>query len=349
MKCLLCGLNEATKKNTHYLTDAIIRTALNAEGGNSRETGLHWGLSTAKAGTDFGFQRSTAIAKLEEILGRSPTDEEIAQAIANTAFSVDDHFCPSCEDHFGKIEVPFIRDVLPRFREVDLTGVQELRIEDVRIFRAFFLMQVLRSALCDEMFNMSDKVLDDLKQLVLGFETVDVAEFTKYPLLITYLQTMGGPAAYTENQVSFAVNKESQIILMNDFVIQFFETPGDVKCVDYHGLNDPTDFNDYLNTNEDAFVVKVMSDEQRKAFLTSIYQIFVDELKSYFQAKHAKRFRQPADPLAVNVFLVQLSDESIEIPLGVRYGQERLEIVANTILDKIAYNTAKARSKRRWW
>jgi len=76
MKCLLCSVNEATKKNTHYLTDAIIRTALNAEGGNSRETGLYWGLSTGKAGADFGFQRSTAIAKLEEILGRSPTDEE---------------------------------------------------------------------------------------------------------------------------------------------------------------------------------------------------------------------------------------------------------------------------------
>jgi len=210
-------------------------------------------------------------------------------------------------------------------------------------------MQVLRSALCNETFNFSDKVLDDLKQLVLNFKTVDVAELSKYPLLITYLQTTGGPAAYTENQVSFAVNKESQIILMNDFVIQFFETPGDVKCVDYHGLNDPTNFNDYLNTNEDAFIVKVMSDEKRKVFLFSIYQVFVEEWKSYFQVKHAKRFRQPADPLAVNIFLAQLSDESIEVPFGVRYGEERLEIVANTILDKIAYNTAKARSKRRWW
>lgn len=346
MKCLLCGLNEATKKNTHYLTDAIIRTALNAGGGNNRETGLYWGLSTGKAGTDFGFQRSTAIAKLEEVLGRSPTDEEIAQAIANTAFSVDDHFCPSCEDHFGKIEVPFIRDVLPRFRDADLTGVQELRIEEVRIFRAFFLMQVLRSALCNETFNLSDKVLDDLKQLVLNFETVDVAEFTKYPLLITYLETTGGPAVYTENQVSFAVNKESQIILMNDFAIQFFETPGDVKCVDYHGLNDPTNFNDYLNTNEDAFIVKVMSDEKRKVFLFSIYQVFVEEWKSYFQVKHAKRFKQPANPRMTGHFMLLLSDETVDIPFGIRYSEERLEVIANIILDRIAHETAKHRNRR---
>ena len=347
MKCLICGSNEATKKNTHYLTDAIIRTALNAGGGNNRETGLYWGLSTKKAGADFGFQRSTAITKLEEVLGRSPTDEEITQAMANTAFSVDDHFCPSCEDHFGKIEVPFIRDLLPRFREDDLTGIQEIIIEEIRIFRAFFLLQVLRSALCDETFNLPTDVLDDLKSVILNFQTVAIGALTKYPLSVTYLETTGGPAIYTENQVSFAVDDESQIILMNDFVVQFFETPEVVKCVDFNGLNDPSNFGDYLNIGEDNHRIKVMSNEQRKTFLTECYRFYIEKLKTYFEDKHLKRFQQAADPRAVNVFLAQLSDESIEIPLGIRYGEARLELVANVILDKIAYNTARAHSRRR--
>lgn len=82
--CLLCGKNEATKSNTHYLTDSIIRTALNPSGGNKSGTGLYWQFSTEKAGLKFGFQRSTFDLKLEETLGRIPTPEEISEAVATT-------------------------------------------------------------------------------------------------------------------------------------------------------------------------------------------------------------------------------------------------------------------------
>ena len=347
MNCLLCGVNEATKSNTHYLTDSIIRPALNVDGKGERDIGLYWILSTGRAGLEFGFQQSTSVAKLEEILGRPATDEEIAASIAETAFSVDDHFCPPCEDHFGKIEEPFTREILPRFRGADLTGIQEISIEEVRLFRAFFLLQVYRSAVCDEMFNLPEETLVDLRHLILNFLTVDIAELTKYPLTVTYLQTTGGPVAYTENQVGFAVNDESQIILMNDFVIQFFESKENVKCIDFNGLNDPSDFEDYLNANETVFQVKVLSNKQRREFSYPGYQVFSDKIKAYFQAKHIKRFRQPANPRIVGHFMYLLSDETVDIPLGVRYGEERLEVIANTILEKIASETAKHRHRRK--
>ena len=38
--CKLCSQREADKKNTHYLTDSIIRTCLNKDGSNIREQGL---------------------------------------------------------------------------------------------------------------------------------------------------------------------------------------------------------------------------------------------------------------------------------------------------------------------
>lgn len=347
MRCLLCGLNEAKKKNTHYLTDAIIRTALNPEGGNKRGTGLYWKFSTEKAGLKFGFQQSTFDLKLEEALGRAATEEEIDEAVAKTAFSVDDHFCASCEDHFGEVEKPFTKDILPRFREKDLTEVQEIVIEDVRIFRAFFLMQILRSALCDETFNLPEEVIINLKNLILNFQTVDIAELTKYPLVITYLETTGGQEVYTENQVGFAVNKESQIILMNDFVIQFFESPQNVKCVDFNGLNTPSDFNVFLNLGEDTFKVKVMSNEQRRDFLYPDRNVFSDRLVAFFQARHLWRFKQFASPKMVGLFMHKLSDVSVTIPTAERYSDERLEVIANTILDKIALETAKHRFQRK--
>ena len=348
MTCLLCGSEyEQLKKNTHYLTDAIIRTALNPEGGNKRGTGLYWKFSTEKAGLKFGFQQSTFDLKLEEALGRAATKEEIAEAVGKTAFSVDDHFCKPCEDHFGEVEKPFTRDILPRFRETDLTEVQELAVEEVRIFRAFFLMQVLRSALCDETFNLPEEVIVDLKKLILNFQTVDIAELTKYPLVVTYLETTGGQEVYTENQVGFAVNKESQIILMNDFVIQFFESPKDVKCVDFNGLNSPNNFHDFLNLDEDIFKVKVMSNEQRRDFLYPDRNIFSDRLVAFFQARHLRRFKQFASPKMVGLFMHKLSDVSVTIPTAERYSDERLEVIANTILDKIALETAKHRYRRK--
>ncbi|MBK8657107.1 MAG: hypothetical protein IPN20_25120 [Haliscomenobacter sp.] len=38
--CALCAKNEANKKNTHYLTDGIIRSCLNEDGSNVREKGF---------------------------------------------------------------------------------------------------------------------------------------------------------------------------------------------------------------------------------------------------------------------------------------------------------------------
>ena len=128
---------------------------------------------------------------------------------------------------------------------------------------------------------------------------------------------------------------------MNDFVIQFFETPEAVKCVDYNGLNDPTNFIDYLNISEGTFKVKILSNEQRREFLHPGWKTFADRMVAYFQAKHMRRFKQFASPKMVRYFMHSLSDESVNIPNGVRYGEERLEVIANIILDRIALESAK--------
>ncbi len=56
MVCALCLDKEATKKNTHYLTDGIIRSCLNLEGSNEREKVFYFDMSTKTAGIDFNFR-----------------------------------------------------------------------------------------------------------------------------------------------------------------------------------------------------------------------------------------------------------------------------------------------------
>lgn len=80
MLCKLCNLNEANKDNTHYLTDAIIRSCLNLEGTNSRENGFYFDISNNTPFIDFSFQRNTSAAKLEQMMGRVPSDKEIEKA-----------------------------------------------------------------------------------------------------------------------------------------------------------------------------------------------------------------------------------------------------------------------------
>ena len=80
MICALCNKNEANKKNTHYLTDSIIRTCLNYKGDNEREKGYYFDLSNVNPFVEFNFQRETPYEVLKAALGREPNEEEINAA-----------------------------------------------------------------------------------------------------------------------------------------------------------------------------------------------------------------------------------------------------------------------------
>ena len=92
MTCKCCNKKDADKKNTHYLTDAIIRKCLNENGTNYREKGFMFGLSNKSPFVEFGFQRETKTQSIIDALGRQPSDDEINEAKKN-AFSVDFFFC----------------------------------------------------------------------------------------------------------------------------------------------------------------------------------------------------------------------------------------------------------------
>ncbi len=129
MICKLCGIKEANKKNTHYLTDSIIRSCLNVDGVNQREKGFMFNVSNRKVFMEFNFQRETPISSVESALGREPSEDEIEKAKQN-AYSVDYVFCSSCEDIFTDIESVFVNEILPQLRGKDLTGIKEVRFQD---------------------------------------------------------------------------------------------------------------------------------------------------------------------------------------------------------------------------
>jgi len=75
--CRLCQSNEANKRNTHYLTDSIIRSVLNIDGSNDRDKGFSFNMSNDTPFIDMSIQRATPTEEFEKVTGRQLTDEEI--------------------------------------------------------------------------------------------------------------------------------------------------------------------------------------------------------------------------------------------------------------------------------
>lgn len=272
-KCKLCQINDATKTNTHYLTDAIIRSALNEGGSNIREKGYYFDMSTDRAGIDFNFQRKTSIEKIESDLRRDLTEDEIKKAKSETPFSVDYIFCPTCENIFSEIENPFIENILPLFRSGKLDKTEFILINDVKQIRLFFLLQIIRTNLSVNNFHLSQHVIEQLRTIILYHKGIDFSEINIFPLAIAYLKNEGELIEKTSNLVGYDVKVSPNVIFLNDFIIQFFESKKLIENLKKpFNENDKTDHK-YINFEENEnFIVKLFNNDQRLKFLLAINQ-----------------------------------------------------------------------------
>lgn len=288
MLCALCKIREANKKNTHYLTDSIIRTCLNEDGLNIREKGHYFKISNQSLFIDFNFQRGTSQERLLKTLGREATEDEIAKA-KDIPFSVDFVFCNKCEDIFTKIETDFTDRYLDSIRNAELAGNENIQIEQFVAAKMFFLLQVWRTAVCDEIYILPNDIMEKLRNLILNHEKVTKEELEEFPLLVTYLETKptnGGP---TSNFVALTDDKNPNLIIMNDFVIQFYADKDNIPFFDFHALNNPEDFNKYLNQVGQAFIIKIIPDADRRRFLNEF--ITRDDIRSRNES-YRESFRQ---------------------------------------------------------
>ncbi len=274
MKCALCKKNGADKKNTHFLTDAIIRTCLNEDGENIREKGFYFDVSNDSPFVEFNFQRRTTVEKLVSTLGREPNEDEIEKA-KTIPFSVDYIFCSACEKKFTEIEDRFIQKYLDKFRSKEYN--ERAIINDYKAAKSFFLLQVWRTSICDEIFHIPENTAEKLRLLILNNNEATREQLSEFPLAVSFLITENGdnPAA---NFVGYTDDTEPNLIIMNDFIIQFFSSQKSVYFFDFYGLNDKDTYREMLNTSPDKFVIQIVSDEQRQKLLIDF--ITTDKVKS---------------------------------------------------------------------
>ena len=265
MICELCKEREANKKNTHYLSDGIIRKCLNIGGTNERERGYYFDISNENPFVEFNFQRIDEV-NLEKALGRNPSEEELENA-RQIPFSVDYVFCSVCEKLFTETESEFSAKILPKLRGANLKNIEFLSFEEILLLRMFFYIQIWRNSICEEIFELNKETQEELRQIILHNQKDKINHF---PLAITYLETLGGDIAFTGYCVGSTSDKNPYIIFMNDFVIQFFENRESINYLEFYSLNDMSDFKKFVNFEEEIFNIKILNNDKRKEFFYNI-------------------------------------------------------------------------------
>lgn len=99
-RCLLCQDNVADKTGSHIIPNFLIQSAfgLDKHNGRNREFIVSFDLVP-----EFHFGHELIPEKIESILGRELTDDEIERKF-NNPFVKDHVFCSECEKKFGEIE-----------------------------------------------------------------------------------------------------------------------------------------------------------------------------------------------------------------------------------------------------
>lgn len=279
--CPFCRKRIADKTNTHYLTDYIIRTCLNHDGEKRRETGLYISYDSSQATLEPSFQREVSPSVIEKAYGREPTDAEIESAMSEKPYSVDYYFCSECEKAFTRIENDFTGICNA------LRGIPDYQKErtvysndDWLTIRKFFYLQLWRAHICDESFSLTDSSADTLRSILIG-EITDESTITSFPLGVAYLVTKMSNeeiescrleglsekeiaekerALFTSNIVCCVPRENPYIIIMNDFVLFYYDSIVDVSPA----------FISSVNHNERAFIINMVTNGERITFLSNI-------------------------------------------------------------------------------
>jgi len=347
MICSLCKLEKAPRKNTHYLTDSIIRTALNEDGVNERDKGIYFEINPDNLFSEMKFQRGASPEKLEELLGRATNDEENQQSRRKIEFSVNDKFCKECEDKFGLIEVNFNEKILKYYREQKFsTEIDYIKfdVNESKIVRLFFLMQFWRTSICNDTFTILPDVTEFLRTKILNLEYEDLECI---PLSVTYLETLPDEEdinvvtrePFNElykgtNHVSVVEGSNPYIILMNDFVIQMYDT-NRLIFESFYGLNQVGTFAIFFNHNKDEFMSPIFLNNKRKEFINAftkpVAKLKIAQSVEFICLQFEQKFGTKPDLNTIAKYM----DELANVKQTNKFSVEQLTKFTNDFLEKL--------------
>lgn len=267
-KCALCLNKEANKTNTHYLTDALLRSNFAVNGICKREKGTYYDVSSDTSSMSFGFQRGTSPEVIKERLGREPNEKEIEAAKYNP-YSADYVFCSDCEKLFCEIEEPFTEKILPKLTMGKLTD-NFIELNESRIIRLFFILQFWRSHVCNTDIKLGEEISECFRKIILGYKNCNDFDLKQYPMSLTYIKTEEDNN-HSAHFSGVASGKNPYVIFLNDFIVQLYDSNDDVKFEELFGINEKDSYKDFINFNESLFKIKIINESEWKEIETNYF------------------------------------------------------------------------------
>lgn len=294
MKCELCKINEADKTGSHFLTFAIIKSAINDAGRVERDKEV---VFTLTAGRNFEiepyFGRTVLPESIEEVLNREVKPDDFIEN--HNPFTEDYLFCTSCENRFGIIETYFTGGLYKNLKnnqvktQNDSKGNKIFKIKDQigLLIRLFFYVQLWRTSVSNDSFKLSKKIEESLRRIIDSclennvnktLENCKVinSKIKNLPMTVTYWETeinTENKFEYTTNLIYFHDKSDMPYFtIINDFVIRFYQKESHLRSTLKHffGFSDIFNLNEHINFNEKEFVIGILEDTQRKGILEGI-------------------------------------------------------------------------------
>lgn len=175
-KCLLCGVNDATKTNSHIIPAALLKSMI-----GKRDKEHSFVIDTSKAVTD-------------EYFGRDRLDNPSTE-IKEHHFARDYYFCDECEKKLGTIESKMSPPLTSEIRDPKYSGNyrsksvgglihKELPKISSDDFNVFFLSIIWRQALQrkidDGVSVLSDAELETIRVIVHSYLSGDEATYQSF-------------------------------------------------------------------------------------------------------------------------------------------------------------------------
>ena len=339
MECLLCKEKEANQTGAHIFTNSLVKSCLNVEGKTGRDDELIFSFCNSGE-RDLYVGKTTSVAKIEEVLGRPITNEELKTN--SNKIVIDNIYCTDCEKLFGKIESPFTDRILKKIRD---RNIYEFKSPDNILIRLYFYIQIWRaSSYKFEGWQLHNKELEEhLRQLI--FDSCNLYEnglpielqeaLLKFPLVVNYLETPEGEKSTN----LFLIGKKiaPYYFFLCDFIVEFMPINDDnveINLAHYYGVNDGIKSIE-VNRNEEKFIIRVISNNKRneiKALIVSELAVFESErLKEKFIKTYEELTGIVISQEKLNHFKNAFFDFE-EVPIAQRWSEDRFNRILNDVI-----------------
>lgn len=301
--CKLCGLKEATQTNSHIITLALIKEALNHSNIKERDYDVTFMLSNTDIPKSY-FGRNVSPEHIEEVLGRSLAEKEISEN--KNPFTEDFIFCPDCEKKISLLETEFINRVYSKLNS--LKNIEKLpadkkqnRLYSLNLFETkvtylFCYSIFFRTSIASENGHKLDqKIKEHLRKTLDSCLSLKVEKLTnrimelkksdlKFPVILCFLEDFE-TSDKTGNLIFLNKSKQPHFIWANDVALFLFEKDSHISSsVEFlFGFSQALIYKEYFTTERKKMNICVLTNKKREKIIDGTLKFMAKENMKFFK------------------------------------------------------------------